>query len=318
MQSRHFALSAIVLAFVILGLAAPLRLRAQERPFDVTPCQLVAHPEKYNEGMVMVEGILTYSSQDFSLHSAECGDQHGQIWLEFGGDVGDPTSAAKRQPGTNVKVEGGEISLTRDKDFDRLQAMLRKIGASGEKKMLRVTLTGKFFSGKPAKLPDGNVRYHGYGYMGCCSLLVIERVESVGAELEDAVDFGPLLVPTDNTGFPKTCVTTSLPVPSREDEDKLQRLSLRDEYRYLHDPEEVAARTITETAGLSTPLPVDKLEVFADFPSSKTYSWDSPEGAILNVRVSRPYWLLATTNSGDMVIWVPTEITRTACGLMQK
>jgi hypothetical protein len=163
--------------------STPARMRPL--PFDTNPCELVANPDKYNQTEVMAEGLLLYGADIFTLNSQDCGGEHGQIWLEFGGDVGDPTATAKPLPGTNIKIDGGEIYLVRDKKLASLRAMLDKMRASGSDKMLRVELTGKFFAGKAARQPDGSVRYRGYGRAGCCSLLVIEQVEIVGTEIED-------------------------------------------------------------------------------------------------------------------------------------
>ena len=77
---------------------------AQERPFDTTACALTQHPDKYNEGLVSVEGLITVGPDEFMLHDPNCGDDRGKIWLEFGGGVESPGATpsahlAKNRPG---------------------------------------------------------------------------------------------------------------------------------------------------------------------------------------------------------------------------
>ena len=324
MRLRHTVLTPIACAAAILILAAsavaqadaPAPAMPRPLPFDVTPCELIAQPDKFNQAEVMAEGLLLYGANIFTLNSQDCGGEHGQIWLEFGGDVGDPTASTRPQPGTNVKIDGGEIYLDKDKKLDSLRAMLDQMRATGTDKMLRVELTGKFFAGKSTKLPDGSVRYHGYGRAGCCSLLVIEKVETVGTEIEDAVDFAPdaPLTAKKSAG----CTTTSLPVPEREDEDKLQRLGFREEYQYLHDPQEVAHRAVPPALPTEGGAASGTWQKLQDHAAQKIYKWSGADGTSYTVQVSRPYWLLPTTHTGDLVIWVPTAIGKTVCGSGQR
>ena len=223
---------AYVLA-VTVGFLLSATLAAQERPFDVTACQLVEHPDRYNEGMVSVDGLITVGAEEFMLHDANCSDEHGKIWLEFGGGVESPgaspsTHLSKNRPRT---FESLELPLNQDRDFEALQKLLQAAQKSGKTKMLHATLVGKYFAGKPTPTVDGVVR-SGYGRLGCCSLLIIEEVGTVGADIEEPVDFSPVAQVSPKT-LAKGCTIAELTVPPREDEDQLERKSLEEEFRYF-------------------------------------------------------------------------------------
>src|SRR5215472_3692168 len=94
--TTRLTLACACLAIAIPGLGPPLW--AQERPFDTNACALTLHPEKYNEGLVSVEGWITVGPEEFMLHDASCGDANGKVWLEFGGGVeGAATGSAPHQ-----------------------------------------------------------------------------------------------------------------------------------------------------------------------------------------------------------------------------
>src|SRR5664279_667619 len=210
----------LLLAVVVACLSAPTAA-AQERPFDTTACALTQHPDKYNEGFVSVEGLITIGPEEFMLHDANCGDEHGKIWLELGGGVESPANAANAHAAKNrpQTLESLELPLTRDRDFDALQKLLKAAGKTGHTRMLRATIIGKYFAGRPTKTASGESIRAGYGPRGCCSLLIIEEVGTVGTDIEDPVDFSAS--PSGLLKPPKDCTVSELPVPSREDEDRL-------------------------------------------------------------------------------------------------
>ncbi len=289
-------------------------LAAQERPFDTTACALTQHPDRYNEGLVSVEGLITVGPEEFMLHDANCGDERGKIWLEFGGGVDNPagtTSAhlAKNRPQT---FESLELPLTKDRDFDALQKLLQVAAKTGQTKMLRATLIGKYFAGRPTKTTSGESIRAGYGPKGCCSLLIIEEVGTVGTDIEEPVDFSGSA--SSSSKLPKDCTVHEVPVPSREDEDQLLRKSLEEEFAYLHDPKEVAAHAIAEREGIGVDEAETPLKVESITATTAAYKWLAPDGTkSYFIVVNKPYWLLQTAVSGDAVIWVAKSITKTEC-----
>lgn len=290
---------------------------AQERPFDTTACALTQHPDKYNEGLVSVEGLITVGPDEFMLHDPNCGDDRGKIWLEFGGGVESPGATpsahlAKNRPRT---FESLELPLNKDRDFDALQKLLQAAQKSGKTKMLHAIVVGKYFPGKPTKTASGETVLSGYGRMGCCSLLIIEEVGTVGPDLEEPVDFSPVSKISQKT-LAKGCTIAELQVPPREDEDQLERKSLEDEFKYLHDPKQVAARAISVQEEIGAGDIEKHLQTESATQSLASYTWTSTStdaATSYRIVVNKPYWLLQTAVSGDAVIWVPKQIVKTDC-----
>ena len=206
-----------------------------------------------------------------------------------------------------------DLPLTRDRDFDALQNLLKAAAKTGHTKMLRATLIGKYFAGRPTKTASGESIRAGYGPKGCCSLLIIEEVGTVGTDIEEPVDFSAspeqLIEAAQRTAqFPE------LPVPSREDEDQLLRKSLEEEFAYLHDPKQVAAHAIAEREGIAVDEAETRLKVESITATTAAYKWLPPDGTkSYFIVVNKPYWLLQTAVSGDAVIWVAKSITKTEC-----
>ncbi len=183
---------------------------------------------------------------------------------------------------------------------------------TGHTSMLRATLIGKYFAGRPTKTASGETIRAGYGPKGCCSLLIIEEVGTVGTDVEEPVDFsasasGPLKQPKD-------CTVSELPVPSRDEEDRLLRESLKEEFAYLHDPKQVASRAIAEREGIAVEQVEVRLKSESITATTAAYRWLAPDGTkSYFIALDRPYWLLPTAVSGDAVIWVPKSIVKTEC-----
>jgi hypothetical protein len=178
--------------------------------------------------------------------------------------------------------------------------------------MLRATVIGKYFPGKP-KTVGGEAMRSGYGHMGCCSLLVIEEVAKVGSELEEPVDFSPVPALT-SPSLMKGCTVSQIQVPPQEDEDQLERGSLEEEYQYLHDPKKVAARAIAVQESLDAETIEKRLQTEVATQSLSSYTWASPNGLTsYRITVNKPHWLLQTAAKGDVVIWAPKQMTKTQC-----
>ena len=316
---RPAAKCAYLLLVMAVACAFVSVVAAQERPFDTTACALTQYPDRYNEGLVSVEGLITVGPGEFLLHGEDCDDARGKIWLEFGGGVENPagtTSAhlAKNQPHT---FESLDLPLSKDRDFDALQRLLQLAAKTGHTSMLRATLIGKYFAGRPTKTASGETIRAGYGPKGCCSLLIIEEVGKVGTDIEEPVDFSASQSSSSKT--PKDCTVSELPVPSRDEEDRLLRESLKEEYAYLHDPKLVAAHAIAEREGIAVEQVEVRLKPESITATTAVYRWLAPEGAkSYLITLDRPYWLLPTAVSGDAVIWVPRSIVKTECSRKPK
>jgi hypothetical protein len=258
----------------------------------------------YGDTMISVPGFVLYGPDQFTTHGYDCTDEYGVLKLEFGGNPTDPKDQFRLPM---ARLEAGTVPLRKDADYETMQRLMKSAAASGQTKMLRATLKGRFFSGPAVGSKSGEVKYPN-------AQLVISEVELITDRIEDPVDF--TLLSSTVTKPPKGCVTTEFPVLSHEDDDKLQRLSREpsEDLGYLNDPKQVAARLI----GAQENVPVEEvgaaLRVVSEGVAIKNYAWRSADGLRgFAITVNRPYWLLPSTYSADTVIWVPKRVLRTVC-----
>ena len=258
----------------------------------------------YNESLVSVPGLILYDAKGFTSHAYDCADDYGVLHMEFGGHPTDPKDRFRlSQP----ELEAGAVPLKKDADYDTMQRLLKSAAASGQTKMLRATLTGRFFAGPAFGTKSGVIEYPN-------ARLVISEVELVTNRFEDPVDFTP--VSHDMPKLAKGCKSTEIVVPTREEEDRLQRLSREpsENLGYLADARKVTAHVIADQEKTSTDEVEEKLRVTSEGVALKGYTWTSANGSrTYNVTVDRPYWLLPSTYSGDTVIWVPKRVILNVC-----
>lgn len=285
---------------LLLALALPLT--AQERPWSVSPCELLKRPGMYGDTLVSVPGLVLYGPDQFTTHGYDCTDDYGVLRLEFGGNPTDPKDQF-RLP--QSRLEAGVVPLKKDADYDTMRRLMKQADDSGQTKMIRATLIGRFFSGPAVGTRSGEIKHPS-------ARLVISEVELVSSKLEDPVDF--TLLPQTPAKPAKGCTVTELAVPTRDAEDKLQRLSREpsENLDYLSDPAQVAARAIAEQE--KTDSDAAQLRPVSDGVAIRSYAWTSDGGLrTYNVTVNRPYWLLPSTYSADTMIWVPKRLTLTVC-----
>lgn len=299
-----YRLRLAILTLALL-LNAGLPLFTQERPWSVSPCELLKNPGMYNETLVSVPALLLYGGGEFTAHGYDCTDDYGVLRLEFGGNPTDPKDQF-RLP--QSRLEAGVVPLKKDQDYNTLQQLMKSIDASGTaKKMLRATLNGRYFAGPAFGKASGEITHPN-------ARLVISEIELVSDRAEDPVDFTPAPKTALRTG--KGCTATVLAVPTREEEDKLQRLSREpsENLEYLADPAKVAANAIATAEKLDTDRLLASIKPVSEGVAVKDYAWTSADGLrTYTVTVSRPYWLLPSTYSGNTVIWVPKRMLLNTC-----
>ena len=141
-------------------------------PRTATVCEMSKKPDGWDHVRVRLTAVATQDFENFSLTDPACGDA-ALIWLTYGGSVssgtiyccpGEGGESTRRKP---LVLEGVALPLVEDAIFHRFRALR----GTHARTVARVTLVGTFFAG------EKNVG-RGFGHMGCCSLLVIERVES--------------------------------------------------------------------------------------------------------------------------------------------
>jgi len=303
MPLRVFDAAARVLLLASMFCVAPF-IRAQERPWSVSPCELLKKPGMYGDTMVSVPGLVLYGPGQFTTHGFDCADDYGALQLEFGGNPTDPKDQF-RLP--EARLEAGTVPLKKDADYETMQRLMKTIDSSGKVQMLRATLIGRFFAGPAVGTKSGEIKHPN-------ARLVVSEVELVTNKPEDAVDFTPesrTLPPA-----PKGCIITALAVPSRDESDKLQRLSREpsENLEYLGDAQQVAVRAIEAQEKLNPEDIAGKLHLARDGVALREYTFSSADGVrSYSITVSRPYWLLPSTFSGDAVIWVPQRILLSTC-----
>jgi hypothetical protein len=178
----------VFLSFAISVGAAMTAASAQSIQF-VSPCDLVHDPAKFANQLVSVRATVLIAFEDFTLETPGCGDgkEDHPIWLMYGGDEPTPVPSTvnhtSRPVGMVLKIDGRRISLTHDASLDLFRERLaaertsfngKACGDACRLYRVTATLSGVFFAGRNEGLP-------GYGHLGCCHLLVIERVSDVAA-----------------------------------------------------------------------------------------------------------------------------------------
>lgn len=279
-------------------------VHAQERPWTVSPCELLKNPGLYLESLVSVPGLVLYGPNQFTSHGYDCADENGPLRLVFGGNPSDPKDRFRL---SQSRLEDSTVPLKKDADYETLQKLIKSADAAGQVRMLRATLTGRFFTGQAVGTKSGEIKHPN-------PRLVISEVELVSNRLEDPVDFTP--VPQAPAKAAKGCTATEIEVPSRDEEDKLQRLGREpsENLGYLNDPKAVAARAIADQENIAPADVESNLTPGNEATALQSFSWASSDSLrTYAVTVNRPYWLLPSTYSGDSVIWVPKHITKTTC-----
>jgi len=93
-----------------------------------------------------------------------------------------PGEGTKERP-ESLTVEGVQIPLVDDLTFQKFTDLLNQEADT----TVRVAALGRFFSGE--KRTNGATSWGGAGHWGCCSLFVIERVESFEAHTRTDLDY---------------------------------------------------------------------------------------------------------------------------------
>lgn len=150
----------------------------QASPRMTTVCDLAKEPDQWNHVRVQLIAVATHDFETFALSDPNCLDSQTStsIWLTFGGREPSGTSyccpgegdrSRRREP---LVVEGVRLPLVVDAVFRRFQELLKRHSAT----TASVSLVGTFFAGEQRGAAK---TWGGFGHMGCCSLLVIERVQ---------------------------------------------------------------------------------------------------------------------------------------------
>ncbi len=164
--------------FILVLLLLVPACRAQT-PVEASPCDLVQHPQTYDNKVIQIRDRVSIAFEDFSLEATGCGEKLRPVWLAYGGDEPTPTMSTvndqSRPTGSVLKINRKSILLAHDESLELFKRRLSavRVGAPGGNLYdVTATFTGYFFEAHK----DG-----GYGHLGCCHLFVIQKVAAVEA-----------------------------------------------------------------------------------------------------------------------------------------
>jgi len=177
----------LVVCIGVVGAAVMLAAQTAKpvKAEAVDVCSLQNDPAAYNRKLVQVSGLVLYGFENFSLTEPGCVSSTS-IWLEYGGKRNSDTTyccgiIAGSLRSRTLTIDGITLPLVEDALFKRLERRVRQRNAGGSV-AVRAKLLGHFFAGEKQQGRDGSTFWGGYGHLGCCSLLVIERVLAVNTD----------------------------------------------------------------------------------------------------------------------------------------
>jgi hypothetical protein len=243
-----------------------------------------------------------------------------EIWAEFADQA-------------DYWIVKGFGSLVKDEQLELFKKTLLDRGRLHQ--MTAATMIGTFYEGKPVKINGRVTPLRGYGHMGCCSLFVISRIETVDTNYADELDY---YTAEWNVGMPRSCYSEQmLGLPNNETARTWQQSVNGGKETWRYNPQDVAVEQIKKLkadASRAKPSPTTQLlspdkshlkplkdnqatETLLEtksLPYLKTYEWIEPDRVSrFVVVVSRPYWLARFAASPDKVVWVPVGSSVLEC-----
>ncbi len=283
-------------------------------PLQVTYCELSKDPAAYNHQIVRLTAFVTHGFENFQIVEPDCPTQGFSIWLTYGGKAESntmyccPGEAGRETRAEPPTVEGIQVPLVSDRTFQEFTDLLKKEPDT----TVRGTVAGRFFSGEKARV-DTTTLWRGFGHMGCCSLLVIQRVESFDPHTRTDVDYAADAGWYEDEG----CKWSSEQDRRRVSVDNWngaseqgiaeQRRADGGQTWLFSDPERVA----TESLKTLYPGQSPALHLVKQTTAQRVFRWRNGKTSVVVV-VARPYWLSFYASSSS-VAWVSTIIKEAEC-----
>lgn len=312
--------SAIVGCLLML-IASAVAFGQDEKPLIVSICELQGHPNAYNHKLVQIQGTVSHEFEDFSIHDDRCPDIRNGPWLMYGGDAPDDVTYCCNGTGNKnrVEIEGIEVLLKKDQALKRFRRLLNSYRIDKKAKVrylqtdptfsVTATLIGRFFAGKnPSKAGFGR----GFGHLGCCTLLVIERVLSIDQVVSNLKP-GELNCYTH--GWHEKRGADSLALAQKE-------IAKSGEKWRMKDPRRVATEALSRYLnGSSTPLVFKGCKTKHLTYRDKKYdqyladcNWTSNASSdSYSVKLMKYYFLKSPSNTWKNIAWMPYEISHEHC-----
>lgn len=288
-------------------------------PIDISVCEAIANPARLDNTRVRVTGFIAFSFETFSLWSPECSRRSSDFdaWLTYGGDVAGAVQYCC--PGeANDRSEPLPYPIVKDQTLLGFRNLL----AQERDTVVRATVVGRFLAHPPILKPIDRITGGGYGHFGCCSLLIIERVESFDPHGAKDVDYSAFsgsyavdraLDRCEDAGLDHSFRTTDdrpfiSPVFDGGTRFIAQQVAADNDTRAwaLTDPGRVALESIREVRPAA-----NRVESVASGAGWRIYEWRR-DGLRTVVLVSRPYWLSMSARS-SRIAWVVLRRNTVRC-----
>ncbi|MGO9649431.1 MAG: hypothetical protein ACLPOO_15415 [Terriglobales bacterium] len=285
------------------------------QPREVTYCELSREPAAHNHELVRLTAFVTHGFEDFHIADPTCHTLGFSVWVMYGGKAqsgtayccpGETGDKTRSEP---LTVEGVQIPLVDDSVFGQFTNLLAKEPDT----TARVTVVGRFFSGEKRTI-NGATSWGGAGHMGCCSLFVIQRVESFEQHTRNDLDY------TSEAGWyeKEGCKYgqlqyrrhVSLQYMDGVGEQVIAEQKKADSGEAawaFTDPQRVAADSLKPFFPGQVPV----LRSVKKTPARQVFRWKNGNNQVVVV-VTRPYWLSFYAASHP-VVWVSTMIKEAGC-----
>lgn len=284
------------------------------QPRNVTYCDLSRDPAAYNHEVVRLTTFVTHGFEDFHLTDPTCATQGFSVWVMYGGKAQSDTAyccpgeSGKARPESLI-VEGVQTSLVNDLTFQRFTGLLKKEPDT----TVRLTAVGRFFAGEKRTI-NGSTSWGGFGHLGCCSLFVIQQVESFEAHTRSELDYTAEGGWYEKEGCKFRSLHDQLQVSIVSPDDSTQE-AIAEQSRAdrgeadwaFSDPERVAVESLKPLYPGQVPV----LRIMKKTSARQVFRWKNGKKRVLVV-VSRPYWLSFFAASGSMA-WVTTMVKEAEC-----
>lgn len=308
------------LIFALLSGAFPLLAQTQKpdavpKPREVEYCELSRDPAAYNHELVRLTAFVTHGFEDFHIAEPTCYTQGFSVWVMYGGKAKSgtvyccPGEGGERARSESLTVEGIQTSLVDDSIFGQFTNLL----AREPDTTVRVTAVGRFFSGEKQTI-NGSTSWGGAGHLGCCSLFVIQRVESFDPHTRSDVDYTSEAGWYEKEGCKYGTLQfqkhVSILYPDGEVEETIAEQKRADSGEAawaFTEPQRVALDSLKPFYPSQVPV----LRSVEKTPARQVFRWKNGENQVVVV-VTRPYWLSFYAASRH-VAWVSTMIAEAGC-----
>jgi len=298
---------------VIAQTAGPSR-NDISKPHEVRYCELSRNPSAYNHELVRLTAFVTHGFEDFQITEPDCPTQRFSVWLMYGGKAESntvyccPGEAGRETRSDLLTVEGVQIPLVRDPTFQQFNELLKKEHDT----TVRSTVVGKFFSGTKETVDTGTF-WRGFGHMGCCSLLVIQRIESFEPHTRTDLDYTAEAGWYEDEGCKwaseRDLIHVSVGNWNGAAQQGIAQQEKADQGQTwaFTNPQRVAI----ESLKLLYPGQLPALHNVKKTSARQVFRWRSENKSVVIV-VARPYWLSFYAASSS-VAWVTTMVKEAEC-----